>query len=281
MNRIKSVFVTSAITVWAVFTYLFVMQIVNHAIHLGSLGLLLVSALPLSFFIVLMALRPAARTSRSLAIFTILISLGAVLVFIDVYHDYLPAYFTIIALMSVVMWFLYVYWYSTLPVGKAGVEVGDKMPALTLINENGQEISTADFARNKLLYMFYRGNWCPLCMAQIKEISGQYKELEKRGVVVLLISPQPASYSKSLAKKMSVNFRFLTDKDNTMARLLKIDHQAGTPMGMEMFGYKSETVLPTVIITNENDEVVFIDQTDNYRIRPEPATFLKIIDDLN
>ncbi len=126
--------------------------------------------------------------------------------------------------------------------------------------------------------MFYRGNWCPLCMAQIKEISAQYQELEKRGVEVLLISPQPVGKSASLAKKMKVNFHFLTDEKNAMARELKIDQKFGIPLGFEVLGYASETVLPTIIITDEEGKIIFLDQTDNYRVRPEPETFLKILD---
>ena len=49
------------------------------------------------------------------------------------------------------------------------------------------------------------------------------------------------------------------------------------PLGMEIFGYKSETVLPTVIITDEEGKILFLDQTDNYRVRPEPETFFEVL----
>ena len=38
--------------------------------------------------------------------------------------------------------------------------------------------------------------------------------------------------------------------------------------------------LPTVIITDAKGKIVFADLTDNYRVRPEPETFLKVIDAL-
>ncbi len=44
-------------------------------------------------------------------------------------------------------------------------------------------------------------------------------------------------------------------------------------------GYDSDTVLPTVIITDEKGKIIFVDLTDNYRVRPEPETFLQIIDE--
>ena len=95
---------------------------------------------------------------------------------------------------------------------------------------------------------------------------------------VVLISPQPHKNSKELARKMAVDFHFLTDDKNSMARRLGLDHKSGVPFGMEVLGYDSETVLPTVIITDEQGKILFLDQTDNYRLRPEPATFLQVID---
>ena len=46
-----------------------------------------------------------------------------------------------------------------------------------------------------------------------------------------------------------------------------------------MLGYDSETVLPTIIITNTNTKghILWAHETDNYRIRPEPDTFLKVL----
>jgi peroxiredoxin len=117
-------------------------------------------------------------------------------------------------------------------------------------------------------------------MAQIKEIAGQYQALADRGVKIALISPQPQRHTKSLAKKFEVPFIFLTDKDHQSVKALKIFQKAGTPLGMEVFGYESDTVMPTVIITDEQGKIIFADLTDNYRVRPEPGTFLKVLDEL-
>ncbi|GAA4274348.1 hypothetical protein GCM10022258_36440 [Aquimarina gracilis] len=115
-------------------------------------------------------------------------------------------------------------------------------------------------------------------MAQIKEIASQYKELEKRKVNMVLISPQPHKYTKSLAKKFDVNFNFLVDEGNKVARQLNIFAKNGIPMGFQTLGYDSDSVLPTVLITNKEGRIIFADLTDNYRVRPEPETFLAILD---
>jgi len=278
MNRAKSIFVSAANMVWAYFTYIFIKDIIINGYSLSGMGLFLVSLFPLTFFMVLLALKPVARTSRSLNVFTILVLVGLVLISTEFYQGNTSVYYLAVGISSLALWVLYVYWYSNFPASRSDIKVGNYLPELTFTGNDGELVSSTDFLGKKVLYMFYRGNWCPLCMAQIKEISTQYQELEKRGVEVLLISPQPVSHSVALAKKMKVNFKFLTDVNNAMARELKIDLDHGLPLGMEVFGYKSETVLPTVIITDEEGKIIFLDQTDNYRVRPEPETFLNVLD---
>ena len=73
-------------------------------------------------------------------------------------------------------------------------------------------------------------------------------------------------------------FQFLVDLNNQAARQLGIAAKHGVPMGLQMSGYASETVLPTVLIADEKGQILFADQTDNYRVRPELQTFLRALD---
>ena len=93
-----------------------------------------------------------------------------------------------------------------------------------------------------------------------------------------LISPQPHKYTAKLAEKFQVGFHFLVDKGNQVAQQLNIFGKYGLPFGFQALGYDSDTVMPTIIITDKNGKILFADLTDNYRVRPEPSTFLKILD---
>ncbi len=278
MNRLKSIFISLAISIWAYFTFIAFQFIYTQTLSINSIGIFLISVIPLGFFIVLLSFKPVARTSQSLGYLTSLIIIGAFLILAGTIRAGSFIHLNYLAITSISLWLIYVYWYSAMPNKRGTIIIGNTLPPLHFIDGNDNRVSTSDFKGKKMLLLFYRGNWCPLCMAQIKEISEQYKELEKRGVSVLLISPQPVSHSVSLANKMKVAFHFLTDKNNEMAKKIGIDHPNGTPLGMEIFGYKSETVLPTAIITNNKGEIIFVDKTDNYRIRPEPSTFLAVLD---
>ena len=71
----------------------------------------------------------------------------------------------------------------------------------------------------------------------------------------------------------------MVDANNQVAQQLGIFAKNGLPLGLQVFGYENDTVLPTVLITDATGKIIFADLTDNYRMRPEPATFLAILDE--
>jgi peroxiredoxin len=179
-----------------------------------------------------------------------------------------------------VFFILYNFWYSSLgreinPI----LRVEQPLPAFKVIDTQGKSVHSDSFKGTPTIYIFFRGNWCPLCMAQIKEVSSKYRELSSLGAKVALISPQPEKNTQGLADKFDVPFMFLTDVDNRAAKTLGIEMKNGLPAGMEMMGYNKDTVYPTVIITDKNGMIIYRDMTNNYRIRPEPDEFISILND--
>lgn len=281
-NLFKSIFIT-------LFPMLALYVLIDSSLHLFQydfsfryLGRL-ISALTIVILFAGLFIVSQARTSKNLNIYTIFIVLGflisIVLGGIIENNDLIGSSMSFIL---VVCWIIYLKWYSAFDNRNNSIlKLGNTLPTFELEDADKNTISNSSFLGNPIIYLFYRGNWCPLCMAQIKEIAAEYKELEQRGVNMVLISPQPHAYSKNLAEKFKLKFKFLTDVNNTVAKQLNIFAENGIPTGFQALGYDSDTVLPTIIITDANGKIVFADLTDNYRVRPEPETFLKVIDALS
>jgi peroxiredoxin len=148
---------------------------------------------------------------------------------------------------------------------------GSQLPEFPLESLDGTAISSRDFMSSPHLLLFYRGNWCPFCTAQIEELAATYQRLEKMGLTVVLISPQPIEKNQRLAARFQIPMIFLRDPDGIAVKQLGIQHEWGTPMGLQLLGYESDSVLPTMLITDAKGHIIFSDQTDNYRVRPELA----------
>jgi len=181
------------------------------------------------------------------------------------------------ALVAFIGFQLYNRWYSDLDRKESSLLAeGQALPEFTVYQTNGSEFKSTEFNGSPALILFYRGNWCPLCMAQIREIAAQYKEMADKGIKIALISPQPESHSKKLSDKFDVPFLFLVDKDNVAAEQLNIAMRNGLPLGMEVLGYDGDTVLPTAVFVDKKGKIIYSDQTSNYRVRPEPEEYLRV-----
>ncbi len=286
MGRVKSVFIGLLPMLMLGQLGLAVARMVRDGPGAMWLAVAAQAAIVAGFFAVLMAVRRWARVSGAMVWLTAAVgALGAATVVAglgdglgDVPGDGVLAAGS--GGITFALWLVYVFWYSRLDREESALlTVGQKLPAFDLREVDGTVVPSASFEGRSTLLMFYRGNWCPLCMAQIKEIAAGYRELADRGVEVVLVSPQSEAHTASLAARFDAPFRFLVDRDLAAAKKLKIAAPGGTPMGMQLFGYEWDTVLPTVVITDAEGTILFADQTDNYRHRPEPETFLRVFDD--
>ncbi|WP_281649088.1 peroxiredoxin family protein [Parendozoicomonas sp. Alg238-R29] len=272
MNRIKSLFVSAYIT-FLVVAFGWSGYQLWHTNDMSYVALLVASA-PGLFFFVHLFLTSTARTSHSLLHIQIPTFLGLVAsLWVGEWVVKIVALFVTAGLLA------YVYWYSRLGRGHSVVlEKGKRLPELSFETAGGQTVSLTDFRGQPVLMMFYRGNWCPLCMAQIREVAKGYQALKERGVNLLMISSQSHNQTLKLADKFDAPLEFLVDKNNQVADALGIAHKAGLPSGLQAAGYDSDTVYPTVILADADGKVIAADQTDNYRLRPEPETFLRWLD---
>lgn len=256
-----------------------VLHLINHGFSYRYIGRFIVSFTIAFLFFKAMALHNTARTSANLWYRTAIITIGFLIGIIgSVIYENSNIIRSLPSFILLLGWLTYIFWYSRFDKRSSSFEVGKFLPEFELEDTSKNVVSSKSFYGNASILMFYRGNWCPLCMAQIKEIASQYKELEKRGVNMILISPQPHHFSKSLAKKYDVAFQFLVDVDNKIAKQLDIFHKNELPAGMQLLGYSNDSVMPTIIITDTAGKIIFADLTDNYRVRPEPETFLKVLD---
>ncbi|MEL7189809.1 MAG: redoxin domain-containing protein [Pseudomonadota bacterium] len=245
------------------------------------LGVFLASgALPV-YLSVFVALRKAARTTATLPAVQIAAALGLALALWPVLSRpastaptaYLPLSLALIGYLAM-QWYVFVYSrYGRKP--SAAIVLGQKLPDISFTTLDGQSVSVSDLGGRKALLVFYRANWCALCMGQLSEVRERADALA--GVQVKFISNQGGDRSRELADKLDLpdHMEVLLDPELGAAKALGIADLGGTPLGM--IGYPADTVMASVIALDENGQVIFGHQTDNYRVRPHPDAFMPVL----
>ena len=237
-----------------------------------------VTMLPLPIIVAQLTMRPVPRTSENLPLLLLVAAVGVMMAgweqFIEETSGWAP---TSVALGGALIFLMYVYWYSRFGrFDSVHLMVGGKLPEFTLQDVNGRSFESASLAGSPAVILFYRGNWCPICMAQIRELAERHEDMRALGIRVVLVSPQSAEQSRSLSEQFDASFTVLVDEGSRVAEDLGIAVRSGVPVGIPG-DYPADTVLPTVVVTNENGTILYSDQTDNYRVRPEPDIFLAIL----
>jgi peroxiredoxin len=277
MNILKSIFISTYMMVAMGITMAAGWSLWSSGDYLAWGGALLVTA---PFMMVISWIMMSKTVARTSAHFPMLTALGAIGVLLASWGYFQGASINapILAITGWVGFIIYAYWYSSFGRRSSSkLKVGGLLPEFDIKDAAGKLVNSRSLVDKPTIWIFYRGNWCPLCMAKIKELASQYKQLQALGVRVALISPQPHKNTLDLAEKFDVPFDFMTDEGNRAGRALGIENTHGLPMGMQMMGYDSETVLPTVVITAAGGRVLWAHETDNYRIRPEPAVYLAVL----
>ncbi|MBO9555135.1 redoxin domain-containing protein [Cellulomonas sp.] len=168
-------------------------------------------------------------------------------------------------------------WYTRQHRPAPTLAVGDPLPDFPLQHADGTPATSADLVGEPRVILFYRGSWCPFCVAQVRSLAEQYRELDRRGVKVALVSPQPAHDTAELATRFDVPMTFYVDPHGAAARTLDLVQPGGVPLALGA-GTDGDTVVPTVVITDASGRVVWLQHSDDHRVRPVPSTFLEVID---
>lgn len=97
------------------------------------------------------------------------------------------------------------------------LKAGDKAPAFSLPNQDGESVSLADFAGKKVLIYFYPKAMTPGCTIQAQGLRDSKTELDDKNTVVLGVSPDAVKRLPKFIEKESLNFTLLSDEDHAVA----------------------------------------------------------------
>jgi peroxiredoxin len=96
---------------------------------------------------------------------------------------------------------------------------GRPAPDFLLKDQDGKDFRLSDHKGSKVLIVFYRGHWCPYCMAQLKDLAVNVAKFEKLNVKIVAISADtPEMGRKVWAGAANKQFTVLTDPELRVIR---------------------------------------------------------------
>jgi peroxiredoxin Q/BCP len=91
------------------------------------------------------------------------------------------------------------------------LQVGQKAPAFTGIDQDGKKVSLTDFKGQKVVLYFYPEDDTPTCTVQACNLRDNYSLLTKNGFKVIGVSPDDEKSHQKFKEKFNLPFTLIAD----------------------------------------------------------------------
>jgi thioredoxin-dependent peroxiredoxin len=126
--------------------------------------------------------------------------------------------------------------------GETLMDINDKAPDFSLLDQNGDEVSLKDFKGKTVVLYFYPKADTPGCTVEACEFRDDYAKIKKAGAVILGVSPDKPESQKKFTEKFSLPFPLLADTDKKVAMAYDVWKEKN------MYGKKSMGIVRSTFI---------------------------------
>jgi len=111
-----------------------------------------------------------------------------------------------------------------------------------LLNQDGETVSSDDFAGRRLVMFFYPAAMTPGCTLESCDFRDSYGEFTAAGYDIVGVSPDSPSRNAKFREKEGLNFDLLSDEDHSLA------DELGAWGEKKMYGKTSEGLIRSTFV---------------------------------
>ena len=145
----------------------------------------------------------------------------------------------------------------------AQLSEGQKAPAFKAKDQNSSTVSLSDYKGKKVVLYFYPEDDTPTCTVEACNLRDNYKVLQKKGLVILGVSPDDEKKHKKFEEKYKLPFTLLADPEK------KIIEKYGVWGEKNMYGHKYMGLLRTTFLIDKNGFIQKIFRKPKSKIHSE------------
>jgi len=185
----------------------------------------------------------------------------------------------IVLIVLVVVALLVAWWWLTRRGLKAVPDVlraGNPLPDFHAQDEQGDPVRSTELHGSPSVILFVRGNWCPFCSKQVKDLTRFYKDIVDLGARLVLITPKPLETTRRVAQFFEVEFDFWLDDSLSVTRQLGLLQEKGVPGDYDT-EYGRDTTWPTALVVDAAGIIRYTELSKHISDRPDPEFLLREI----
>ncbi len=171
-------------------------------------------------------------------------------------------------------------------IDQKALTIGDQAPDISMLDTDGKEIKLYDLLKNgPVIINFFRGNWCPFCMAELSDYQESIQQFHLPATQFLFISPQMQAYSAQLKSEKDFDLTLIADQHNEIARqfglVFTLDdniREIYKKIGADLLAINGddsfELPIPATYVVAPSGKITYAFVETNYMMRAEPREVL-------
>ena len=95
-----------------------------------------------------------------------------------------------------------------------GLSVGDKVKDFRATDQDENNIQLSELLKKgKVVIVFYRGQWCPICMPHLRKLQKDLTKVENKGASILIITPEKQENIQKTRLKTGITIPVIYDEN--------------------------------------------------------------------
>lgn len=151
------------------------------------------------------------------------------------------------------------------------MNIGDKIPEILGLDQNGNEVKASDYAGKRLIIYFYPKDNTPGCSAEACSFGENYNTFREMGYSIIGVSKDAAASHLKFIDKYSLPFPLIADTDH------KLCEEFGVWQLKKMAGREYMGIVRTTFVVNEQGIVT--DVIRKVKTKEAAAQLFAILDE--
>ena len=148
------------------------------------------------------------------------------------------------------------------------MEIGQKLPEVLGLDQDGKEIRTSDFKGKKLVLYIYPKDSTPGCTNEACNLRDNYERFLAKGYAVVGVSIQSAESHKKFIAKYDLPFPLIADTEK------KLVTELGVYGEKKMYGKTTMGTFRTTFITDEDGVITEICRPKQIKVKEHAQQIL-------
>jgi peroxiredoxin len=173
---------------------------------------------------------------------------------------------------------------------QTGLKNGAFAPEFTARDNSGKTLNLKTLLKSHkaVVLFFYRGQWCPYCNKQIKQLQDSLQLLTDKGAYVIGVTPETDDNINKTIDKTHASFSIIHDKDYQIMKAYDVNYTVNdeTLSHLKKYGIDLEKnngnkdhvlPVPATYVINSSGKISYVHFDKDYTRRPPVSSLLNVL----